>query len=117
MNKTAKTAVTPPDHLSSATRRWFVQVCEDYALEPHHRLILTGSAEAWDRKERARRTIKREGLFYTDRFGQPKAHPAADVERQALDQFRAMLRELGLDVAPPNETRPPVPAANAFRGR
>ena len=105
--------VDPPSHLQADTRQWFRSVVGDYVLEDHHVRLLVACCEAWDRAETARRKVKREGMFYTDRFGQPKPHPGVDVERKARDQFRLLLRELGLDVAPPNENRAPGPATNA----
>lgn len=105
--------VEPPKHLSAGSRSWFRSVVRDYVLEDHHVRLLVACCEAWDRAETARRKVAREGMFFEDRFGQPKPHPGVDVERKARDQFRLILRELGLDVAPPNETRAPGPPANA----
>ena len=103
----------PPSHLSSEARAWFVQVCELYLLESHHLKLLQAAAEARDRAQLSRRTIKREGAFYTNRFGAPKAHPALDQERKARNDFRLLVRELGLDSAPATEVRAPGPPANA----
>ena len=86
---------------------------DEYALEDHHVRLLIGCCEAWDRAETARRAVKREGMFFADRFGTPKLHPGVDAERKSRDQFRLLLRELGLDVAPPNEARAPVAPSNA----
>lgn len=57
--------------------------------------------------------VEKEGPTYEDRFGQPKAHPAVAIERKARGEFRLLLRELALDVAPPNENRAPAAPANA----
>lgn len=105
--------LTPPPHLQADTSSWFESVVEDYLLEDHHVRLLVACCEAWDRAETARRAVKREGMFYEDRFGQPKLHPGVGAERKARDQFRLLLRELGLDVAPPNESKAPAPGANA----
>ena len=86
---------------------------EGYVLEDHHLRLLLGSCEAWDRAETARREVKRQGMFYEDRFGAPKIHPGVDAERKSRDQFRLLLRELGLDVEPPNESRMSGRTANA----
>ena len=75
--------------------------------------LLLGCCEAWDRAETARREVKKEGMFYTDRFSAPKVHPGVDVERKSRDQFRLLLRELGLDVEPPAEHRMAHRTANA----
>jgi len=94
--------IEPPGHLQADTRDWFARVVADYLLEDHHVRLLVGCCEAWDRAETARNRVKRDGMFYEDRFGAPKLHPGVDAERKARDQFRLLLRELGLDVAPPN---------------
>ena len=101
-----KNAVSkPPAHLSADTKTWWAEVVESYVLEDHHYRLLLGSCEAWDRAETARREVKKSGMFYEDRFGAPKVHPGVDTERKSRDQFRLLLRELGLDVEPPNESR------------
>lgn len=102
-----------PGHLSASTKTWWDEIARGYVLEPHHLKLLQSACEAWDRAETARRTLKRQGMFYRDRWDQPKEHPAAATERQSRDLFRRLVRELGLDVAPPNESRPPAPGANS----
>lgn len=107
----------PPEHLSEAARGFWRDVLEDYALEVHHLRLLRAACESWDRAEEARQRIESEGAYFLDRFEQPKAHPAVDVERKSRDQFRMLIRELGLDVAPPAESRGPAAPANANRRR
>ena len=102
-----KTETTPPSHLSASTRSWWLGVVDGFFLEQHHLRLLLACCESWDRAETARRTVKRESMFYRDRFGAPKVHPGVDVERKSRDQFRLLLRELGLDVEPPAEHRMP----------
>jgi phage terminase small subunit len=97
-----------PKHLRPATKRWFEQVLEDYALEPHHIRLLTLAAESWDRAEQAREALAADGLTFTDRFGCPKARPEVAVERDSRIAFARLLRELDLDTTSPAESpRPP----------
>lgn len=109
MQKTPK----PPRHLRPATRRWWAGIVADYELESHHLRLLTLAAEAWDRCEQAREVLAREGLIYADRFGQPRARPEVAIERDSRIAFARLLRELALDVAPPEEGRPPAITPNA----
>src|SRR5690625_7730683 len=88
----------PPRHLRAPTRRWWSEVVEEYVLEPHHLRLLTLAAEAWDRGEEARKILAKEGLTFTDRFGQPKARPEVAIERDSRIAFARMLRELALDL-------------------
>lgn len=108
-----KTGITPPSHLSADTKRFWCEVVECFDLEGHHVRLLLASCEAWDRAETARRTVKRDGMFFEDRFGAPKVHPGVDTERKSRNQFRLLLRELGLDIEPPSESRISNPGANA----
>lgn len=98
----------PPDHLKPSTKRWFRRVLKEYQLEEHHERVLQLACEAWDRSEEARLRIAQDGAYLPDRFGQLKAHPAIDVERDSRIAFMRALRELDLDVDPPAaEARPP----------
>jgi phage terminase small subunit len=98
----------PPRHLKAATRRWWASVVEDFVLEEHHLRLLTLAGEAWDRCAQARAILNREGLTYTDRFNNVKARPEVAIERDSRLAFAKLLRELALDVAAPEDSRPPV---------
>lgn len=99
-----------PKHLQAATRRWWTAVVGEYELEDHHIRLLTLAAEAFDRCVAARETIEAEGAYYTNRFGEPRAHPAVAVERDSKIQFARLLRELDLDGGPEPDPRIPRPA-------
>ena len=104
----------PPKHLRAATRRWWSAVVGEYELEPHHVRLLTLSAESWDRCVQSREALKKHGVVYVDRFGQPRARPEVAIERDSRIAFARLLRELGLDVTEPaDESRPPGLRGNA----
>jgi len=103
----------PPGHLSPASAAWWGELVQAFHFEPHHLRLLQAACEAWDQAQEARALVEREGPTYKDRFGQPKAHPAVDIERKSRDSFRLLLRELALDVIPPNESRAPAAPANS----
>lgn len=94
-----------PSHLSAPTRRWWQAVVEEFEFAEHDLRILTAAAEAWDRKESARKALKEKGETYTDRFGAPRVRPEVQIERDARTAFLRAMRELALDVDPP-ESRP-----------
>lgn len=97
-----------PMHLEAKTRKWWRNVLDDYDLEEHHVKLLTLAAEAWDRCQEARRILDENGLTYTDRFGCPRARPEVAIERDSRIAFARLLRELALDLEPPEEPgRPP----------
>ena len=98
----------PPSHLSKSSKDWWLWVTGEFELEPHHLRLLTLAAESWDRGEQARRRLKRQGLTYNDRFGQPRSRPEIGIERDSKILFARLLRELDLDIDPPREPgRPP----------
>lgn len=86
--------------------RFYRHVVETYELDQHHERLLESAARQWDRAAAARRQIESEGATFVDRFGQPREHPACNVERGALALFARLVRECGLD-ATDNDTRPP----------
>ncbi len=95
-------------YLEAKTRKWWRNVLDDYDLEEHHVKLLTLAAEAWDRCQEARRILDENGLTYTDRFGCPRARPEVAIERDSRIAFARLLRELALDLEPPEEPgRPP----------
>lgn len=102
------TAPKPPAYLSRAAKAWWKTIVTDFALESHHLKILEAACGAWDRAEQARALLAKEGLTITDRFKQPKVHPAALIERDNKTLFARLVRELGLDVeGSPADNRPP----------
>ena len=109
MNDTPK----PPRHLKAATRRWYVGVVKDYALDPHHIKLLVLCCQAFDRCQEARQVLDAEGMTYEDRFGAPKPRPEISIERDSRLGFARLLREIGLDAAEPVEApRPQLLPAN-----
>jgi hypothetical protein len=105
--KTKPTALRAPAYLSDESRRWFLAVVRDYELSPHHLRILESAAKAWDRQQEARRILDEHGLSFTDRWGAPRMRPEARVESLARNDFLRSLRELSLDIEPP-QNRPPA---------
>ena len=101
--------VNAPRHLRAATQRWWLSVVEQWELEQHHLRLLTLASEAWDHGQQARRQVDKEGLTVVTRDGGAKLHPAMRVEADCRVAFARLIRELDLDVEPPNEARrPPV---------
>jgi P27 family predicted phage terminase small subunit len=99
-------AKKPPKHLRAATSLWWAEVVADYELDSHHIRLLTKACEANDRCEQAREAILKHGLTFEDRFGSPHARPECAIERDSRLAFARLIREIGLDVSPPSESRP-----------
>jgi phage terminase small subunit len=113
----AETNLKPPPGLRTETRKWWTTVVSTWALEEHHLHLLASACYELDRAEEARLEIRRAGgAVFTDRWGQPKEHPARKVEREARVTFTRILRELNLsEDAAPEAARPP--ALNGRYGR
>jgi P27 family predicted phage terminase small subunit len=105
-------SISPPRHLRADTAAWFSSVTKDFELDSHHVRLLTKACEAWDRSEQAREAIAKHGMTYEDRFGAPRARPECAIERDSRLAFARLVRELGLDVAPPPDSRPPTLRGN-----
>lgn len=107
MNVPKTAAYRPPAHLRADTAAWFDAVIQEFELDHHHVRLLVKACEAWDRSEEAREAVVALGMTFEDRFGAPHARPEVAIERDSRLAFARLVRELGLDVAPPVETRPP----------
>jgi hypothetical protein len=79
-------------------KRLWLAVFERKDLAAHEAVIFLKACEAHDRAEQARRVLKREGLIYNDRFGQPKSRPEVAIERDNRAAFAKLIRQLNLDV-------------------
>ncbi len=104
----------PPRHLEPATRKWWATVVRDYVLGEHHLRLLRLGCESWDRGQLAREVLKKKGLTFDDRFGQPKPRPEVKIVNDAAITFARMVRELDLDTETPADTsvRPPSLRSN-----
>lgn len=104
---------SPPKHLRSASAKLWRSVVGEYILEEHHHRILQLACEALDRCQQARSVIDKKGLTYNDRFGQPRARPETGIERDNRLACIRALRELGLSVEEPGDSRPPRMRGNS----
>jgi len=95
-----------PKHLSKESLEWSQRIFETYELELHHVKLLTSAAECLDRIAECRTAIKRDGVFFKDRFQNIKPHPALQEERNHRIAFAKLVRELNLSEEPA-ESRPP----------
>ena len=101
---------TAPKHLSTEARRWWDRIAGEYDLgEDHGPLLLQTALEAFDRMRGCQKQIAKDGPMLPDRFGQLKAHPLLAAERDSRAQMMQAIKQLGLDIEPPNPFmgRPP----------
>jgi P27 family predicted phage terminase small subunit len=96
-----KERASAPKALTSEARRIYRRLCRAYGIDDEGGFeILRTGLEAWDRMRQVHARIEADGVTFTDRFGQVKAHPLLSVERDARAQYLAALKALNLDVEP-----------------
>ncbi len=96
-----------PKYLSKESAKFWNDILKIYRMQPHHLKTFEAACGEWDTAKEARRTVEKEGAYFKDRFGQIKSHPAIQVEQKSKNLFRLLLRELGLDLQSPEDSRPP----------
>ncbi len=100
-----------PVHVSRPMRSWVQSICDRYAIQSQHFKLLILAAEAWDRCQSARESLRKKGTTYEDRFGAPRARPEIAIERDGRLAFIRCVRELSLENESPSftsEARPRV---------
>lgn len=102
MTKAKKTGPKPPAHLGRDGAALWRQLAVEYSIvDAGGQALLTAACEALDRMRQAQEAIARDGAVIPDRYGCPKTHPAANLERDSRNGFLAAMRALRLDVEPP----------------
>jgi phage terminase small subunit len=92
------TPPSPPRGLTSSSRRLWVAINAQWLLDAAALPLLQAALESKDRYEAAGREIRRDGpTIETD--GGRKVHPAHQVLRDNLREFRQIMRQLNLEVS------------------
>src|SRR5687768_6613626 len=85
-----------PDHLSPEMQEFWQTVFQRQRLQVFQVHMLQTACEAFDRAEAARKIIERDGMTFTDRFGQPRARPEANIEAVSRAQFQKLVISCGV---------------------
>ena len=97
-----------PESLKEAGKSFWEKVHADFVLEQSHDLSrLEQACACLDLIADAEARVKAEGLFSKDRYGQTKPHCALAIIRDNRTLFLRALRELGLDLIEPPDSRLP----------
>jgi hypothetical protein len=89
----------PPRHLSRRMKAFWKLIFATRKLEPHEEAIFLNACLSFDRAEAARKVLQKEGLTYTDRFGQPRPRPEIAIERDSRLLFAKLVKQLNLGPA------------------
>lgn len=88
----------PPPQLKKQGRAFWKRIVDQYDLGPDHEQALLRTCETIDRLEECRTIIERDGgVIISNRYGDPKINPAADLEHRLRAQLRGYLDALKLD--------------------
>ena len=90
----------PIDGLSDAALERWREINRDWFLELPQQMILAAALQSFDRMIQAKAIVDKEGLVVADRFGQPRPHPPALLERDARAAMERALKSLNLDTEP-----------------
>jgi phage terminase small subunit len=86
--------------LSTEAQAFFDRVQKEWSIvDGTGTLTLMVACQALDRLRQAQAILAKEGVIATDRFGQPRIHPAAQIEKEARNGLLTALRALNLDLA------------------
>jgi P27 family predicted phage terminase small subunit len=76
-----KKSLRPPKSLSLEARAWWLRLHAEYDLDDEAaRFLLEIALTAFDRMKQAQQAIAEHGLTVTDRWGQTKPNPAAQIQ-------------------------------------
>jgi hypothetical protein len=99
--------IKSPKSLGRDGRAFWVKIVSSYELGEHHFRLLEQACQCLDHITTARAEVEKVGEYFTDRWLQPKEHPALVAERNQKVLFARLMRELCLDGVEPAESRPP----------
>lgn len=88
-------APPPPKDLHATGRKAWAELCADLELEDLDDLrLLALACSALDRSAQAARTLRDDGLYWTDRLGNLRPHPAIQTEHKARSQAAQIIGQL-----------------------
>jgi phage terminase small subunit len=85
----------PPAHLHRTGRGCWMELCGDLELEDLDDLrLLTLACEALDRGAQARRVLRDKGMYWQDRLGNIRPHPAIATEAKSRASAAQIIGQL-----------------------
>ena len=85
-----------PAGLSKRSAKLWRAVLTEFELSPAEEELLRNALTALDRADEAAAILASEGLVTVDRYGSPKAHPAADIESRNRALYGRFTAQLGV---------------------
>ena len=91
-----ETDAKAPTGLSKAAKKWFFDMIEYAIFTPAEIEILKNAAITLDNIGKCRKEIDKTGLFYYDKFNNPRKSPSAVLLHDYTALFYRLVKELGL---------------------
>jgi phage terminase small subunit len=97
--------IPPPKHLGRRSKAFWRELNGIYEFEIHDLERLRVACEQIDLIDASEDAIRLAGRFVTDRYGAIKAHPGILVAKDARAMLLRALRELAVDITPPDDQK------------
>mgnify|MGYP006442489863 CR=1 FL=1 len=87
--------------LSKEATEIYEAIKDEYGIDDRGGLLLLKQAfECYDEMRKAQKAIEKNGITFTDRFGQTKPNPAQKVVKDSRNQMLKCIKDLNLDIEP-----------------
>ncbi len=97
-----------PKDLKKTGKIFYNKVLSEYELTDAHDLErLAMAAKCLDNVKEAENRVSSDGMFTRNRYGNTTEHPGLKTIKDMRLLFIKIIRELGLDITPPADSRPP----------
>ena len=97
-----------PRGLSERCKRIWKDVLEEWVLDKSSLVLLQTALESLDRRDEARKLVKRDSIVTVSPSGLQRAHPALKIERESTSAFLSAWRAIGFNLDPPQEQGRPT---------
>ena len=100
--------ITAPKELKAAGKKYWLQSQSEIPMTEAHDLErLLMACKCLDDLAEIEARVEKDGMFTVNRYGQTVEHPGIKMVRDTRLLFVKIIRELGLDLVQPDDSRPP----------
>lgn len=98
----------PQGRFTSEARRLWRRVVSEWDFDDAALVVLERACEAFQRMREAQAQLAKDGSYYVDKSGNPRAHPALGVEKDSRTAMLNAIKMLGISLEPVGDVgRPP----------
>jgi phage terminase small subunit len=97
-----------PSGLNASGKKFWKKILSEFELNETHDLErLCMAAKCLDDLGEAEKRVKKDGMFAVNRYGATVEHTGVKMIRDSRMLFIKIIREMGLDLVVPEDSRPP----------